>query len=44
MTYVYTSTFARAMRRMMAREVRKIRQAELVERGLLVFGGEAGGP
>lgn len=43
MTYVYTSTFGRAMRRMLAREIRKIRRAELVERGLLVFGGESGG-
>lgn len=42
MTYVYTTAQVRSWRRMLAREVRKIRRAELVERGLLVFGGEGG--
>lgn len=39
--YVYTAAQIRAMRRMLAREIRKARQADLIERGLLVLGGES---
>lgn len=39
--YVYTAAQIRSWRRMMAREIRKIRRADLIECGLLVLGGES---
>lgn len=40
--YVYTDAQKRSFRRTILREVRKIRFADLIERGLCDLGGEGG--